>query len=57
LYSLAHETKELSTPLLEEVYHAVLSQSTSKISAFGITLGYLAGIVLLFCMVVPVSPS
>ncbi|KAF8510122.1 autophagy-type protein 22 [Hysterangium stoloniferum] len=45
----------ITTATPEEAYHAAISRSTSKISAFGIALGYIAGIVLLFCTVVPVA--
>ena len=39
----------------EKAYHAAIARSTSRISAFGIALGYLAGVVLLILTIIPVS--
>lgn len=39
----------------EEAYRAAISRSTSRISSFGIALGYTAGVVLLFFTIIPVS--
>lgn len=39
----------------ETAYHTAISRSTSQISAHGIALGYLAGVILLILTIIPVS--
>ncbi|KIJ40295.1 hypothetical protein M422DRAFT_32337 [Sphaerobolus stellatus SS14] len=55
---LADSDIDLSSPpkvTAEQTYHAAVARSTSQISAFGIALGYLAGVVLLILTIIPVS--
>lgn len=53
--SVAQESGETIKLLLEAEYQTELSRATSRISSFGVALGYVAGICLLIVALIPVT--